>query len=114
MAREGQPGEADYFELAFAKRPAEELYVLADDPYNLRNEVGNPRHAQALAELRKSLQNWMEDTGDLRVAEPQTDYWDKLLYTPDYQMEDEDWKAGIQAYRQAVVEGGTFAEKQCE
>ena len=113
MAMEGRSGEPDYYKLAFGKRTSEELYHLPGDPYNLKNEIGNPRYAQVLEELRESLRVWMEETGDLRVREPRTEYWDKVLYTPDYQMENIDWQGNIETYRLLVRDGATFAEERC-
>jgi len=39
-------------------RPAEELYDTANDPYELRNLIRDPRHAGALAEHRRALDDW--------------------------------------------------------
>jgi arylsulfatase A-like enzyme len=47
-------------------KPGEELYDITTDPYEVRNLVGDPRHAQRLAEMRKQLDGdiiWMRDTG---------------------------------------------------
>jgi N-sulfoglucosamine sulfohydrolase len=45
-------------------RPAEELFLVAEDPHELRNLVLDPRHASALHELRRVLTAWQEETGD--------------------------------------------------
>ncbi len=45
------PKVKPYYELAFAKRPAEELYDLTQDPGQVRNIAGDPTHDQ----LRKRL-----------------------------------------------------------
>lgn len=54
---------------AFEKRPAEELYVLADDPGQLRNLAGDPAQATMLESLRARLLRWMQDTADPRLAD---------------------------------------------
>jgi len=113
MAMEGKPTDRDYFELAFGKRPAEELYVLEDDPYNLKNEIGNNQYKSVLNELRKALDDWMEQTGDLRAKTPHTNYWDKVLYTPDYQMKNYDLVEKIGEYRMLVRDRGGFKEASC-
>ncbi len=61
-------------------RPAEELYDLAADPFELRNLAADPRHASRLAALRTDLDAWMKQQGDtqtvfgqpLRQGEPVT------------------------------------------
>ncbi|WP_413994248.1 sulfatase [Maribacter sp. 2307ULW6-5] len=113
MQMEGRPTDKDYFQLAFGKRPAEELYVLANDPYNINNELANPEHAMVLSRLRKDLEAWMSATGDLRATDPKTDYWDKVLYTPDYDTENFDLEAKTKAYRMQLPHRGTFREMPC-
>jgi uncharacterized sulfatase len=49
---------------AYYKRPAEELYDLKADPQETRNLVGDPAHAQTLANLRTDLDGWMTANGD--------------------------------------------------
>ena len=113
MQMEGNPSDKNYFGLAFEKRPAEELYVLANDPYNLKNEAKNPVHSETLKDLRNTLGLWMEETGDLRAKEPQTTYWDEVLYTPDYDTEDFDLEQKINDYTQLVREGGRLISVPC-
>jgi arylsulfatase A-like enzyme len=52
-------------------RPYEELYDLKADPYETVNLAGDPRHRQALGELRADLSAWMVDGRDLGlIPEP--------------------------------------------
>ncbi|WP_338870591.1 sulfatase [Spirosoma sp. SC4-14] len=55
------------FALGFDKRPAEELYILKDDPYNLHNQVSNPQYAQIRKDLQSRLNTWMKDENDPRL-----------------------------------------------
>jgi hypothetical protein len=55
----------------------------------------------------------MERTGDLRATEPQTNYYDEVLYTPDYQMENYDLQQKIEEYKMLVRDGGGFQEMDC-
>jgi len=48
----------------FQYRPAEELYDLTKDPYELNNLADNPEHQKLLASLRKKLDEWMKQQGD--------------------------------------------------
>jgi uncharacterized sulfatase len=73
------PKFAMYFELACGKRPAEELYDLAKDPYQLTNVADRPEYAAARKKLRADLDQWMHDTGDPR-AKGEDDRWDRYPY----------------------------------
>ncbi len=67
------------FELSCGKRPAEELYDLDKDPWQMNNLADDPKHATVKKNLRVALDRWMEQTGDRR-ASGDTDYYDKLPY----------------------------------
>lgn len=45
-------------------RPAEELYDLRADPWELKNLATDPAHAATLAGLRTELDRWMREQGD--------------------------------------------------
>lgn len=92
-------GAPDYFGLTFSKRPAEELYDVIADPYQLNNLAEDKAFTTVKSNLSKKLQNWMEDTGDLRASEPRSLYWDEVRFTPDYQFKDYDFKQRIEDYR---------------
>jgi arylsulfatase A-like enzyme len=59
-------GKLNKVQAAFASphRPAEELYDLASDPHETINLVHNPKHGQALGEMRTRLDRWIVDTDD--------------------------------------------------
>jgi N-sulfoglucosamine sulfohydrolase len=70
-----------FFKLAFAKRPAEELYDCRKDPYELTNVADKPEYAEAKAKLRAVLDKWMAETGDPRAGKDGgDDRWDKYPY----------------------------------
>ena len=56
------------FELAFGKRPAEELYDLRKDPGQLDNAAGGPDYAKVRQELADRLTAALKSTGDPRVV----------------------------------------------
>src|SRR5690625_1595566 len=60
-------GMYHYWEWSFGKRPAEELYNIADDPGAVHNLVDLPSYQDRLAELRKDLFERLEEQGDPRV-----------------------------------------------
>jgi uncharacterized sulfatase len=45
-------------------RPAEELYDLTTDPWELKNLAAESKHAERLKSLRADLDAWMKDQGD--------------------------------------------------
>jgi arylsulfatase A-like enzyme len=53
--------QADPF---IAPRPAEELYLVSDDPHQIRNQIDNPKHHETLEHLRKIMDEWQRRTGD--------------------------------------------------
>ena len=64
MQHRGDPAVANLFELAFGKRPAEELYDLRSDPAELRNLAADPAKknvkARLAADLEAQLKSWRD------------------------------------------------------
>ena len=58
-------------------RPREELYDLAADPYELKNVAGDPKHAEALQDLRQVLSNWQTETEDVKPESLTPDKYDR-------------------------------------
>ena len=56
------------YELAFGKRPADELYDLKKDPDQLVNVAADPAYARIVKEMKKRLFAELERTGDPRVT----------------------------------------------
>mgnify|MGYP006168917727 CR=1 FL=1 len=73
-------GVADLAQLAFSKHPAEELYVIADDPHQMRNVAGAIGFEDIQSELREQLFAHLERTRDPRVVGGPVE-WD---YYPHY------------------------------
>jgi N-sulfoglucosamine sulfohydrolase len=55
---------ADQAKFMAAQRPAEELYDLQNDPFELHNLAANPAQETTLVRLRKQLDAWIADTHD--------------------------------------------------
>ncbi len=79
LANRARAEVAKFFALNFAKRPAEELYDLREDPHQLTNLAGQPALAAAQRELQVRVERWMRDTADPRV-DPSYDAWDRYPY----------------------------------
>jgi len=75
----GDPGMMRLFELAFGKRPAEELYDLGADPWQMQNLAGDPRHARQRERLAGELAREMDRTSDPR-SRGQGDLFDRYHY----------------------------------
>jgi N-sulfoglucosamine sulfohydrolase len=68
MQHRDDPKVKKYFDLAFAKRPAEELYDLKADPDQLANVADKPEYADARKRLSEQLTAELKATGDPRVV----------------------------------------------
>ncbi len=79
LARRNEEQIAAHYELCFAKRPAEELFDLAHDPYQMTDVAGKRDYAKAQSVLRAELAQWMKKTADPRVTSDD-DRWDKYPY----------------------------------
>lgn len=66
-----------YFDLCFGKRAAEELYVVKEDPDQVRNVAARPEFANVKKELAERVEQWMKNAGDPRATNPHTDCWDR-------------------------------------
>lgn len=79
-----------YFDLSFAKRPAEELYDLRSDSAQLVNVADQPKYAGIRQKLKKQLENWMKQTSD-----PRANNHEALFDTyPYYRPEDRNKESG--------------------
>lgn len=63
-----EAGVRSFFDLAFAKRPAEELYDLRRDPGQGVNRAADPGYAEVKATLSRRLDERLVATGDPRAA----------------------------------------------
>jgi uncharacterized sulfatase len=67
VEKKDNPGIRRFFELAVAKRPAEELYSLKDDPAALVNVADRPERVADLKRMRAELEEYLKKTGDPRI-----------------------------------------------
>ena len=61
-------GMAKYFEFAFGRRPAEELYDLHSDPHQMENLAANPGYDAPRRDLSTRLMKVLTETDDPRVT----------------------------------------------
>jgi hypothetical protein len=69
-----------YFDLCFAKRPAEELYDLSLDPDQVKNLAAYAGYRKVKDQLAAKVQRNMQESDDPRAAGA-TELWDKVPYT---------------------------------
>ena len=67
MENAGQDSVREFFQLAFAKRPSEELYDLRVDPGQLKNVAAQAGYLEETKGLRQRLMQYLASTGDPRV-----------------------------------------------
>ncbi|MFW6293921.1 MAG: sulfatase-like hydrolase/transferase, partial [Spirochaetota bacterium] len=60
-------GETHYFDLAFGKRPLEELYAIAEDPDCLNNLAADPAYESVCSSLWTELRGYLLAQSDPRV-----------------------------------------------
>ena len=63
----GDPGMGKYFDFAFGRRPAEELYDLRKDPHQMQNVAATPDYEATRRQLNERLMSVLTETGDPRV-----------------------------------------------
>jgi N-sulfoglucosamine sulfohydrolase len=73
------PGRTRLFDLAFGKRPAEELYDLKADPWQTNNVAGDRRHIENGKRLRTELERALTGSKDPRAL-GQGDEFDRYHY----------------------------------
>jgi N-sulfoglucosamine sulfohydrolase len=56
-----------FYDIAFARRPAEELYDVRRDPYQINNIAAGPKYATTKKRLANQLMKVLQDAGDPRV-----------------------------------------------
>jgi N-sulfoglucosamine sulfohydrolase len=69
VASRNDPKWKPYYELAYGKRPREELYDLKTDPHQMKNVAADPKYARTRAQLEKRLMSELQRTGDPRLVE---------------------------------------------
>ena len=89
MDNKDKPGFKRFYDLAFAKRPAEELYHVTKDPGQVVNLAGKPKYAEIQKKLATRLQEHLVRTKDPRALGLDAP-WD---YYPYYgAMRNKNWK----------------------
>ena len=67
LIMDGRDAFPEFFEIGFAKRPAEQLYDIKKDPGCVQNVAALPEYKQVLEKLRNTLEAELKKQGDPRV-----------------------------------------------
>lgn len=70
------PEYSKYYRLSMAKRPAEELFYLPDDPYTINNLAADKNYSGQLKQMRDRLEEFLKKTEDPRVVGPNPDIFE--------------------------------------
>jgi uncharacterized sulfatase len=68
LVHRDEPSVKPFYERAFDKHPARELYDLHKDPYELRSVAEDPKYAGMVKELENRLMTELNATGDPRAT----------------------------------------------
>jgi arylsulfatase A-like enzyme len=71
------------WQFAATERPQHELYDSQSDPWETRNLIDRPEHAQRAIDLRSQLDRWIASTGDLGFVLPETRLVQEHIWPPD-------------------------------
>jgi uncharacterized sulfatase len=69
---------ARQYELCFGQRPAEELYDLRSDPWQVNNVAADAKHSAERTQLASRLEAYLKKTGDPRMED--RDPWQQYIY----------------------------------
>ncbi|WP_182867370.1 sulfatase family protein [Rhodopirellula sp. JC639] len=77
IAHKNRPDVARLLDLSVALRPADELYDITKDPACMNNLAADPEFAMLRKRLSTQLENYLRQTGDVRVTDPEkADVWE--------------------------------------
>ncbi len=72
-----------YFDMAHAKRPEWELFDVQNDPYCLKDLMGNPDYTDVEKEMKDVLLNELKKSNDPRIVGPDKEVFDSYIrYSP--------------------------------
>ena len=96
LQRADDPEYRSLFDLAFLKRPAEELYDLKADPYQMANVAEDPAYGSARTGLSAQLDEYLRRTRDPREVGGAMK-WEKAQYFKESDLKPEPSPAAIEA-----------------
>ena len=80
----------NFFSMSFGKRPAEELYLITEDPQCIKNVATDRKYAQVMRKLRDRMEETLRGEGDPRML-GRADFFDTIQYTGPRKHSYENW-----------------------
>ncbi len=81
--RESGKGTPQQWQLVSTSKPPEEFYDTQTDPHEVTNVIDAPEHQPRIKAMRAALEQWMTDTNDLGLIQPETKLVKEKLWPPD-------------------------------
>jgi arylsulfatase A-like enzyme len=81
--RDSGKANADQWQIVAKTKPPEEFYDTKSDPNELKNIVDDPSIKPRLDEMRKAMDAWLKDVGDLGAIQPETKLVNEVIWPPD-------------------------------
>lgn len=81
--RDSGKANADQWQVVAKTKPPEEFYDTKSDPNELKNIVDEPSIKPKLEEMRKAMDDWMKEVGDLGEIQPETKLVKEVIWPPD-------------------------------
>ncbi|MCK0156964.1 sulfatase [Cellulophaga sp. F20128] len=76
-----------YYDLSFAKRPADELYDVVRDPFQIKNLAEDPQYKTTIKKLSKELYEVLRKTKDPRITDTGSEF-DRYPYNAPYKLKE--------------------------
>jgi arylsulfatase A-like enzyme len=104
LDRQGKLNEVQ--QLVTAKtRPAEELYNLSADPFEINNLADNVQYKEVLSQLRSDLEGWIAETGDKGINPESEEMYDSDMAVYLGRKENQEIKDNIALMKKWAEEG---------
>jgi N-sulfoglucosamine sulfohydrolase len=71
------------WQMVSMKKPREEFYDSQSDPHNVVNLIDAAEHQERIKAMRIAVEQWMGETGDLGLVQPEAQMVKDKLYPPD-------------------------------
>jgi arylsulfatase A-like enzyme len=65
------------------EKPREEFYDSQADPHNVTNLMADPQHAERIKAMRQATAEWMADTDDMGLVQPESKLVKERIWPPD-------------------------------
>jgi arylsulfatase A-like enzyme len=71
------------WQMVSTSKPREEFYDSQSDPHNVINLIDAPEHQNRIKAMRAAVEQWMKETADLGLVQPEEKMVKERIYPPD-------------------------------